>query len=129
MPRLALLDPTKSGMQAEELEDQLRHFESLAKPSRAVIKIDCAEFQHSREIAKLIGSPPRYLGIATSEPEARPTRTDEKSLSARSRFLDGYMRGVLSILLITQGLQPPIFRRTPRNTRSVVARSAKSAPY
>lgn len=25
---------------------------------RAVIKIDCAEFQHSHEIAKLIGSPP-----------------------------------------------------------------------
>ena len=28
----------------------------------AVIKIDCAEFQHSHEIAKLIGSPPGYLG-------------------------------------------------------------------
>jgi ATP-dependent Clp protease ATP-binding subunit ClpA len=25
MPRLALLDPTKSGRQAEDLEDQLRH--------------------------------------------------------------------------------------------------------
>jgi ATP-dependent Clp protease ATP-binding subunit ClpA len=32
------------------------------KNSRAVIKIDCAEFQHSHEIAKLIGSPPGYLG-------------------------------------------------------------------
>ncbi|MBZ5561282.1 MAG: AAA family ATPase, partial [Acidobacteriia bacterium] len=29
---------------------------------RAVVKIDCAEFQHSHEIAKLIGSPPGYLG-------------------------------------------------------------------
>src|SRR5204862_4398206 len=28
---------------------------------RAFIKIDCAEFQHSHEIAKLIGSPPGYL--------------------------------------------------------------------
>ena len=28
----------------------------------AVIKIDCAEFQHSHEIAKLIGSPPGYVG-------------------------------------------------------------------
>ena len=28
----------------------------------AVIKVDCAEFQHSHEIAKLIGSPPGYLG-------------------------------------------------------------------
>jgi ATP-dependent Clp protease ATP-binding subunit ClpA len=30
--------------------------ESLLQNSRAVIKIDCAEFQHSYEIAKLIGS-------------------------------------------------------------------------
>jgi Cdc6-like AAA superfamily ATPase len=30
--------------------------ESLLQNSRAVIKIDCAELQHSREIAKLIGS-------------------------------------------------------------------------
>jgi ATP-dependent Clp protease ATP-binding subunit ClpB len=36
--------------------------ETLLKNSRAVIKIDCAEFQHSHEIAKLIGSPPGYLG-------------------------------------------------------------------
>lgn len=28
----------------------------------AVIRIDCAEFQHSHEIAKIIGSPPGYLG-------------------------------------------------------------------
>src|ERR1700693_3691708 len=35
---------------------------SLLQHSRAVIKIDCAEFQHSHEIAKLIGSPPGYLG-------------------------------------------------------------------
>ncbi len=27
-----------------------------------MVKIDCAEFQHSHEIAKLIGSPPGYLG-------------------------------------------------------------------
>jgi ATP-dependent Clp protease ATP-binding subunit ClpB len=36
--------------------------EVLLKNPRAVIKIDCAEFQHSHEIAKLIGSPPGYLG-------------------------------------------------------------------
>ena len=36
--------------------------ESLLGNERAVIKIDCAEFQHSHEIAKLIGSPPGYLG-------------------------------------------------------------------
>jgi ATP-dependent Clp protease ATP-binding subunit ClpB len=36
--------------------------EVLAGDARAVLKIDCAEFQHSHEIAKLIGSPPGYLG-------------------------------------------------------------------
>src|SRR5580704_8581035 len=36
--------------------------ESLLNNPRAVIKIDCGEFQHSHEIAKLIGSPPGYLG-------------------------------------------------------------------
>jgi ATP-dependent Clp protease ATP-binding subunit ClpB len=36
--------------------------ECLVDDPRAVIKIDCAEFQHSHEIAKLIGSPPGYLG-------------------------------------------------------------------
>jgi ATP-dependent Clp protease ATP-binding subunit ClpB len=35
---------------------------------RAVIKIDCAEFQHSHEIAKLIGSPPGYLGHRETPP-------------------------------------------------------------
>jgi ATP-dependent Clp protease ATP-binding subunit ClpB len=34
----------------------------------AVIKIDCAEFQHSHEIAKLIGSPPGYLGHRETDP-------------------------------------------------------------
>src|SRR5581483_1421560 len=42
--------------------------ESLVKNSRAVIKIDCAEFQHSHEIAKLIGSPPGYLGHRETHP-------------------------------------------------------------
>ena len=36
--------------------------QSLLNDPRAVVKIDCAEFQHSHEIAKLIGSPPGYLG-------------------------------------------------------------------
>src|SRR6267143_1437432 len=42
--------------------------ESLLKNSRAIIKIDCAEFQHSHEIAKLIGSPPGYLGHRETHP-------------------------------------------------------------
>ena len=36
--------------------------EALLGDPRAVLKIDCAEFQHSHEIAKLIGAPPGYLG-------------------------------------------------------------------
>ncbi|MEO8661653.1 MAG: AAA family ATPase [Bryobacteraceae bacterium] len=42
--------------------------ESLLGTGRAVIKIDCAEFQHSHEIAKLIGSPPGYLGHRETHP-------------------------------------------------------------
>ncbi len=107
-----LLDPAKTGREAQDLEDELRKrvvgqdhairqivdvyqtyvagmsspgrpagnllflgptgsgktrtvealAEALVGDPRAVVKIDCAEFQHSHEIAKLIGSPPGYLG-------------------------------------------------------------------
>ena len=46
--------------------------EALVKNPRAVIKIDCAEFQHSHEIAKLIGSPPGYLGHRGNPSPAEP---------------------------------------------------------
>src|SRR6266403_1759505 len=42
--------------------------EALLGNPRAVIKIDCGEFQHSHEIAKLIGSPPGYLGHRETHP-------------------------------------------------------------
>jgi ATP-dependent Clp protease ATP-binding subunit ClpB len=42
--------------------------EVLFSDPRAVIKVDCAEFQHSHEIAKLIGSPPGYLGHRETHP-------------------------------------------------------------
>jgi ATP-dependent Clp protease ATP-binding subunit ClpA len=42
--------------------------EILFGSPRAIIKIDCAEFQHSHEIAKLIGSPPGYLGHRETHP-------------------------------------------------------------
>lgn len=48
--------------------------ESLLRSSRALIKIDCAEFQHSHEIAKLIGSPPGYLGHRDAHPVFSPKR-------------------------------------------------------
>src|SRR5215471_10554835 len=112
MAKLTLLDPTKTGRPAQDLESKLRRFvvgqeeaiheifrtyqthltglspagrpignflflgptgtgktriveataQCLLNNPRAIIKIDCAEFQHSHEIAKLIGSPPGYLG-------------------------------------------------------------------
>ena len=42
--------------------------EALFGEPRALLKIDCAEFQHSHEIAKLIGSPPGYLGHRETHP-------------------------------------------------------------
>src|SRR5689334_11850205 len=118
MPRLALLDPTKTGRQAEDLEIKLRRLvvgqddaihqivrayqthqaglspagrpignflflgptgsgktriveataQSLLNDSKAMIKIDCAEYQHSHEVAKLVGSPPGYLGHRETHP-------------------------------------------------------------
>ncbi len=41
---------------------------SLLGSERAYTKIDCAEFQHSHEIAKLVGSPPGYLGHRETHP-------------------------------------------------------------
>src|SRR3954449_9319580 len=59
-----LLGPTGSG--------KTRTVEALAQAlignPQAVIKIDCAEFQHSHEIAKLIGSPPGYIGHRETSP-------------------------------------------------------------
>jgi ATP-dependent Clp protease ATP-binding subunit ClpB len=42
--------------------------EVLFSDPYSVVKIDCAEFQHSHEIAKLIGSPPGYLGHRETSP-------------------------------------------------------------
>jgi ATP-dependent Clp protease ATP-binding subunit ClpA len=61
---LLFLGPTGSG--------KTRTVEAAAEilfgENRAVIKVDCAEFQHSHEIAKLIGSPPGYLGHRETHP-------------------------------------------------------------
>ena len=43
--------------------------EALFGDPRAVVKVNCAEFQHSHEIAKLIGSPPGYLGHRETNPQ------------------------------------------------------------
>ncbi len=42
--------------------------EVLFADPNGVVKIDCGEFQHSHEIAKLIGSPPGYLGHRETSP-------------------------------------------------------------
>src|SRR5215475_10195789 len=61
---LLFLGPTGSG--------KTRIVEATAEilfgDPRAMIKVDCAEFQHSHEIAKLIGSPPGYLGHRETHP-------------------------------------------------------------
>jgi len=61
---LLFLGPTGSG--------KTRSVEAAAEilfgDPYAMIKIDCAEFQHSHEISKLIGSPPGYLGHRETQP-------------------------------------------------------------
>ena len=61
---LLFLGPTGSG--------KTRIVEAAAEilfgDSHAMVKVDCAEFQHSHEIAKLIGSPPGYLGHRETHP-------------------------------------------------------------
>src|ERR1041385_6204131 len=61
---LLFLGPTGSG-KTRVVEASA---EILFGSPRAFIKIDCAEFQHSHEIAKLIGSPPGYLGHRETPP-------------------------------------------------------------
>ena len=118
MSRIEILDPSKKGREAEDLETRLRQLvigqddaivkiveayqafltgmspagrpvgnflflgptgsgktrvveataEALLKNPQGVVKIDCAEYQHSHEIAKLIGSPPGYLGHRETHP-------------------------------------------------------------
>src|SRR4030088_3627976 len=79
---LLFLGPTGSG--------KTRVVEAVAEilfgDARAVIKVDCAEFQHSHEIAKLIGSPPGYLGHRETHPlitqeELAKSHTDKLKLS------------------------------------------------
>src|SRR6266700_6030435 len=64
LANLLFLGPTGSG--------KTRMVEAAAEvlfgDMGAVVKIDCAEFQHSHEIAKLIGSPPGYLGHRETSP-------------------------------------------------------------
>lgn len=64
LANLLFLGPTGSG--------KTRIVEAMAEALfgdvKAVVKIDCAELQHSHEISKLIGSPPGYLGHRETQP-------------------------------------------------------------
>jgi ATP-dependent Clp protease ATP-binding subunit ClpB len=79
---LLFLGPTGSG--------KTRIVEAAAEilfgDARSIIKVDCAEFQHSHEIAKLIGSPPGYLGHRETHPlitqeELSKSHTEKLKLS------------------------------------------------
>lgn len=79
---LLFLGPTGSG-KTRVVEAMA---EALFGDARACIKIDCAEFQHSHEIAKLIGSPPGYLGHRETHPlitqeELAKSHTEKLKLS------------------------------------------------
>ncbi len=51
--------------------------ESLFGSKKACLRIDCAELQHSHEIAKLIGSPPGYLGHRETHPALEQSKLDK----------------------------------------------------
>lgn len=52
--------------------------EVLFGDCRAVVKVDCAEFQHSHDIAKLIGSPPGYVGHRDTRPALSQEALDQR---------------------------------------------------
>lgn len=61
---LLFLGPTGSG-KTHTVEAAA---EILFGSPNAFVKIDCAEYQHSHEIAKLVGSPPGYIGHRETPP-------------------------------------------------------------
>src|ERR1700741_538592 len=75
-----LLGPTGTG--------KTRTVEALAEilhgMTQKVVKINCGEFQSDHELAKLIGSPPGYLGHS----ETKPVLTQERLQEAISPCCD-----------------------------------------
>jgi CheY-like chemotaxis protein/MoxR-like ATPase len=75
-----LLGPTGTG--------KTRTVEALAEvlhgSSKAVLKVDCGEFQSDHEVAKLIGAPPGYLGHR----ETKPLLTQERLSAVTSSGCD-----------------------------------------
>jgi ATP-dependent Clp protease ATP-binding subunit ClpA len=83
-----LLGPTGTG--------KTRTVEALAEilhgAAEKVVKINCGEFQSDHEVAKLIGSPPGYLG----HNETKPALTQDRLQEAASPYCD------LSIVLFDE---------------------------
>lgn len=109
---LLLLGPTGSG-KTRIVEAAA---EVLFNDPLAVMKIDCAEFQHSHQIAKLIGSPPGYLGhretsaMLTQEnldrfhtPENRLTFVLFDEIEKASDSLWGLLLGIMDKATLTLG--------------------------
>jgi CheY-like chemotaxis protein/energy-coupling factor transporter ATP-binding protein EcfA2 len=75
-----LLGPTGTG--------KTRTVEALAEvlhgSQKAVLKVDCGEFQSDHEVAKLIGAPPGYLGHR----ETKPLLTQERLSAVTSSGCD-----------------------------------------
>ena len=95
--------------------------EALFNNPRAMIKIDCAEFQHSHEIAKLIGSPPGYLGHRETHPmftqDALNQYHNEKyklgiinfdEIEKASDSLWALLLGILDKATLTTGTNTPV---------------------
>jgi ATP-dependent Clp protease ATP-binding subunit ClpA len=70
---LLFLGPTGTGK--TRLVEALA--ESLVGDAKAVLRIDCGEFQHGHEIAKLVGSPPGYLGHRETHPALSQTALNQ----------------------------------------------------
>lgn len=70
-----LLGPTGTG--------KTRTVEAVAETlhgGRLMLKIDCGEFQHDHEVAKLLGAPPGYIGHR----ETKPLLTQEQLEEVKS---------------------------------------------
>lgn len=74
-----MLGPTGVG----KTETVITLAEYLHNNRNHLIRVDCGEFQHSHEVAKLIGSPPGYLGHRETAPalsqEALSSVTSDKN--------------------------------------------------
>src|SRR5258708_2507344 len=99
---LLFLGPTGSG--------KTRIVEAAAEilfgDARTVIKVDCAEFQHSHAIAKLIGSPPVYLSHLDKPAAGFDEKIERTAVeAARRKFSPEFMNRLDKVVVF-----PPLRR-------------------